>query len=314
MDEFALIRQYFAAASCARSGGALTLGIGDDCALLAPAENHQLAISTDTLIEGVHFPKLADPSLLAQRALAVTVSDLAAMGAEPLGFTLALTLPTAEQPWLKAFAEGLNQAAEHYQIRLIGGDTTRGPLSLTLTVLGQVPNQQALLRSGAQVGDLLCVSGVLGAAHLALPWVLQQANPPQCSDVASLLSAYWQPTAQIALGQALRGKASAALDISDGLLADAAHIARASAVGLEIQATAVPCVSSVAADLALIAALTGGDDYHLLFTLPANELPALVSAFPAITVIGKVVVGEGVALKHNQQSMAIPNVAGYRHF
>lgn len=164
MDEFGLIRQYFAAAPCAQVADGVALGIGDDCALLQLSPGEQLAISTDTLVAGVHFPDPCDAFLLGQRSLAVAASDLAGMGATPLGFTLALSLQTATPDWLQGFAAGLNQMAQGCGLALIGGDTTRGPLSLTLTVFGRLPVGQALLRSGAQVGDLLCVGGTLGDA------------------------------------------------------------------------------------------------------------------------------------------------------
>lgn len=313
MDEFKLIHHYFATAGCARGGESIALGIGDDCALLQPSSNHQLAISTDSLVERVHFPVQADPALLAQRALAVNLSDLAAMGAEPLGFTLALTLPSADQTWLAAFAEGLNQAALQHAISLIGGDTTRGPLTLTLTVLGQVPVGQALVRSGAQVGDRLCVSGVLGAANLALPWVLQPSTA-ESAQTSQLLAAYWQPQPQLALGQALRQRATAALDISDGLLADAGHLAKASGVGLVIDAHLVPCVAGVPVAQALTAALTGGDDYHLVFTLPPQHLAAVQRAFPEVRAIGQVVAGAGVELLNLTAATDVKVQPGYTHF
>lgn len=174
MGEFELIRNYFAAAPCAQGGEGVALGIGDDCALLAAPFGEQLAVSTDTLVAGVHFPDPCDPFLLGQRSLAVAVSDLAAMGAKPLAFTLALTLPTVTTDWLQAYARGLNQMAQACGVALVGGDTTRGPLSLTMTVFGHVPSGQALTRSGAQPGDLLCVGGELGNAAGALPLVLGQ--------------------------------------------------------------------------------------------------------------------------------------------
>ncbi|KTC34720.1 thiamine monophosphate kinase, partial [Pseudomonas putida] len=222
MGEFELIRHYFAAASCARAGEGVALGIGDDCALLALAPGEQMAVSTDTLVAGVHFPDGADPFLLGQRGLAVAASDLAAMGASPLGFTLALTLPSVSAQWLEEFANGLDAMAERCALRLVGGDTTRGPLSLTLTVFGSIPRGQALTRSGARPGDLLCVGGKLGNAAGALPLVLGQRRAEP--EVAGpLLAHYWSPMPQFVLGQALRSRASAALDISDGLLADCGH-------------------------------------------------------------------------------------------
>ena len=165
MGEFELIRNFFAAAPCAQGGEGVALGIGDDCALLAVPPGEQLAISTDTLVAGVHFADPCDPFLLGQRSLAVAVSDLAAMGATPVAFTLALTLPTVTADWLDAYARGLNLMAQSCGVALVGGDTTRGPLSLTMTVFGRVPAGLALTRSGAQPGDLLCVGGELGNAR-----------------------------------------------------------------------------------------------------------------------------------------------------
>ncbi|WXL26532.1 thiamine-phosphate kinase [Ectopseudomonas mendocina] len=317
MGEFELIRHYFAAAACARGGEGIALGIGDDCALLTLPAEQQLAVSTDTLVEGVHFPRQADPYLLAQRALAVSASDLAAMGAQPVGFTLALTLPNAEADWLQAFARGLDEMAHYCDIRLIGGDTTRGPLSMTLTVFGQVPHQQALKRSGAQVGDLLCVGGELGDAAGALPLVLDPSlSVSEAGD--ALLGRYWSPKPQLQLGLALRGKATAALDISDGLLADCGHIARASGVALLIEQARVP----LSADLldvageegALNCALSGGDDYRLAFTLPPEHLATLQEQGLPVYVVGRVEVGEGVTLLDTQGRCVQAPASGYQHF
>jgi thiamine-monophosphate kinase len=317
LGEFELIRHYFAAASCAQAGEGVALGIGDDCALLELPAGEQLAISTDTLVAGVHFPESPDPFLLGQRALGVSVSDLAAMGATPVGFTLALTLPSAHPDWLQAFARGLDQMAQRCAIRLIGGDTTRGPLSLTLTVFGRVPTSMALTRKGAQVGDLLCVGGELGDAAGALPLVLgqQQAEP---AVAAALLARYWSPLPQLELGLALRGKATAALDISDGLLADCGHIAAASGVALIIEQAQVPLSSALLAFAGESAArqcgLSGGDDYRLAFTLPGHYLPELQQAGLPVRVIGRVVVGQGVTLLDSQgQPVSLPH-SGYQHF
>ncbi|MVW76954.1 thiamine-phosphate kinase [Pseudomonas xionganensis] len=317
MGEFELIRHYFAAAPCAQAGEGVALGIGDDCALLDIPAGEQLAVSTDSLVAGVHFPEAADPFLLGQRALAVSASDLAAMGATPIGFTLALTLPAARADWLQAFARGLNQMAQSCGLRLIGGDTTRGPLSLTLTVFGRLPRGQALTRSGARVGDLLCVGGELGDAAGALPLVLGQLQAEPALAEA-LLTRYWSPQPQLALGQALRGRATAALDISDGLLADCGHIAAASGVALQIEQARLPLSSALKTlhglDSARLCALSGGDDYRLAFTLPPGELSALQAAGWPLVVVGQVVAGQGVQLLNEQgQCMALP-VAGYQHF
>ena len=317
MGEFELIRNFFAAAPCAQGGEGVALGIGDDCALLDVPFGEQLAISTDTLVAGVHFADPCDPFLLGQRSLAVAASHLAAMGATPLAFTLALTLPAVEADWLQAFARGLNLMAQGCGLRLIGGDTTRGPLCLTLTVFGRVPRGQALTRSAARPGDLLCVGGELGNAAGALPLVLgQRSATPAIAE--PLLAHYWSPQPQLALGQALRGKASSALDISDGLLADCGHIALASKVGLLIENDRVPVSLALQEFLgdaaAQQAALSGGDDYVLAFTLPAVELPTLLADGWPIHVIGRVVEGQGVGLLDVDGRDITPGIRGYQHF
>lgn len=317
MGEFELIRHYFAAAPCAQVGEGVALGIGDDCALLDLPAAQQLAVSTDTLVAGVHFPAVCDPSLLGQRSLAVAASDLAAMGATPIGFTLALTLPEVSAPWLQAYAEGLNRMARHCGLSLIGGDTTRGPLSITMTVFGRVARGQALLRSGAQVGDLLCVGGELGNAAGALPLVLGERQVE--ADLAGpLLAHYWSPSPQFALGQALLGKATAALDISDGLLADCGHIAKASRRALEVNLAQVPVSPALQGFLgpeaARQAALIGGDDYVLAFTLPPAQLSSLRAAGAPVHVVGRVLDGEGVRLLNEQGQDITPQQRGYQHF
>ena len=317
MGEFELIRNFFAAAPCAQGGEGVALGIGDDCALLDVPFGEQLAISTDTLVAGVHFADPCDPFLLGQRSLAVAASDLAAMGATPLAFTLALTLPAVEADWLQAFARGLNLMAQGCGLRLIGGDTTRGPLCLTLTVFGRVPRGQALTRSAARPGDLLCVGGELGNAAGALPLVLgQRSATPAIAE--PLLAHYWSPQPQLALGQALRGKASSALDISDGLLADCGHIAQASKVRLLIENDRIPVSLALQEFLgdadAQQAALSGGDDYVLAFTLAAVELPTLLADGWPIHVIGRVVEGQGVGLLDVDGRDITPTIRGYQHF
>ncbi|NMX94047.1 MULTISPECIES: thiamine-phosphate kinase [unclassified Pseudomonas] len=317
MGEFELIRTYFAAAPCAQGGEGIALGIGDDCALLAVPPGEQLAISTDTLVAGVHFADPCDPFLLGQRSLAVAVSDLAAMGAYPIAFTLALTTPTVAADWLQRYAQGLNAMAQRCSVGLVGGDTTRGPLSLTVTVFGRVPAGLALTRSGAQPGDLLCVGGELGNAAGALPLVLGQRSA--AAQVAEpLLGHYWSPQPQLALGMALRGKATSALDISDGLLADCGHIAKASAVSLVIERQRLPLSAALLAFLgdeqARSAALSGGDDYVLAFTLPPAELgPLLAEGWP-VHVVGRVEAGAGVRLLDSSGNDITPAVRGYQHF
>lgn len=317
IGEFELIRRYFAGAACAGAAPGVVQGIGDDCALLALPAGGQLAISTDTLVAGVHFPESADAFRLAQRGLAAAASDLAAMGATPTGFTLALTLPAADRQWLKDFAAGLDIMAKACGLALVGGDTTRGPLSMTFTVLGHVPAGQALTRSGARSGDLLCVGGELGDAAAALPLVLGQASA--VDEIARpLLERYWTPQPQLALGQMLRGKATAALDISDGLLADCGHLALASAVGLRIELERLPLSAAILQMLgesgARACALTGGDDYRLVFSLPSTELACLQAQWPQITVIGQVVAGTGVEVVDATGQQVMPAQSGYQHF
>lgn len=320
MNEFELIQHFFTRSACAQGGENIPLGIGDDCALLQIPTGHYCAVSTDSLVSGVHFPKDSPPFLLGQRVLAVAVSDLAAMGAKPLGFTLAITLEQIDTPWLQAFSEGLSTMAQHCAIALIGGDTTRGPLAMTVTVMGAVPTNHGLLRSGAQVGDLLCVSGPLGAAAAALPFVLGQvaADTVPAEAQQQLLAAYWTPQPQLELGQWLLGKASAALDISDGLLADCGHIAKASKVALQIEQARVPIAAAVLRAVgdadALQCALSGGDDYQLAFTIAASYLEALQQQFTAVQVIGRVSAGQGVQLLDSAgQSIQCAHL-GYQHF
>jgi thiamine-monophosphate kinase len=265
----------------------------------------------------VHFPALCDPFLLGQRALAVSASDLAAMGAAPLAFTLALTLPEADPAWLEAFAQGLNRMAAACGLALVGGDTTRGPLSMTLTVFGQVPVGQALTRSGARPGDLLCVGGPVGEAGGALELVLGRlAAEPGVAE--PLLARYWAPQPQLALGEALRGRATAALDVSDGLLADCGHIARASGVALIIEAerlpASAPLESLLGAERALQAKLGAGDDYVIAFTLPPAQLPALQAQWPQLAAIGRVEAGSGVRVLDGAGHDITPRQGGYLHF
>ncbi|UCJ19099.1 thiamine-phosphate kinase [Pseudomonas sp. MM211] len=316
MGEFELIRHYFAAAACARAADGVVLGIGDDCALLEVPAGEQLAVSTDTLVAGVHFPADAAGRLLGQRALAVSASDLAAMGATPLAFTLALTLPDVSPDWLADFTAGLESMASQCGMCLVGGDTTRGPLSLTLTVFGRVPKGQALTRAGARAGDLLCVGGPLGDAAGALPFVLGEREEQEGS--AQLLAHYWSPLPQLALGQALRGLATAALDISDGLLADCGHIARASSVALLVEQQRVPLSTALRAcagdETARQLALGGGDDYVLAFTLPAERLDGLRAMGQPVHVIGRVEAGQGVHVQDAEGRAIQPLKSGYQHF
>ncbi len=283
MGEFDLIRRFFQ-----RPVRRAALGVGDDCALLAPAPGMQLAVSSDMLVEGRHFFPDVDPAALGHKALAVNLSDLAACGARPLAFTLALSLPQADAGWLEAFAGGLLALADAHGCELVGGDTTGGPLNICITVFGEVPAGQALLRSGAQVGDDLWVSGTLGDARLALEAL--QGRIALAPDVlAAARQRLERPTPRVALGQALRGVATSAIDLSDGLLGDLGHVLGASGVGACVEADAAvrliaACDGEAGAtaawdpDLLRQCALAGGDDYELAFTAPPAQRGAVEAA------------------------------------
>ncbi len=273
MGEFELIARHFT-----RAVRRSPLGVGDDCALLAPRAGMQLAVSSDMLLEGRHFFAGTDPESLGHKALAVNLSDLAACGAEPLAFTLALALPDIDDRWTAAFARGLLALADQHGCELVGGDTTRGPLNICITVLGEVPAGQALLRSRAQVGDGIYVSGTLGDARLALE-ALQGRIALPADVLARTRQRLERPTPRNALGVALRGVASSAIDVSDGLLGDLGHILKASGVGACIEAEhAIYLIAEGAllssangqfdSNFLLQCALAGGDDYELAFTAP----------------------------------------------
>lgn len=320
VGEFELIRRYFQRQRPARAD--VPLGIGDDCALLQPTPGQQLAVSTDMLVEGRHFLSTVDPAALGHKALAVNLSDLAAMGAEPLGFTLALALPQADEAWLAGFAHGLFELADAHGCELVGGDTTRGPLNLCITVLGQVPPGQALRRAAAQVGDDIYVSGQLGDARLALE-VFRGAVALDAAAFGRVRARLERPTPRLALGLALRGVAHAAADVSDGLSGDLGHILRASGVGAQLHGEAL--LSTCSADLrgrgetpALAFALTGGDDYELVFTAPPHRRDAVAQAAAqvgvAVTRIGQIDAAPGLRLLDAQrQPVDLPGRA-FDHF
>lgn len=318
MGEFELIRRHFLRAPRA-DGGAVVLGIGDDCALLQPSPGHQLAISTDMLVEGRHFFAGAEPEALGHKALAVNLSDLAAMGARPLGFTLALALAEADDAWLTAFARGLFALADAHACPLVGGDTTRGPLNLCITVFGELRPGQALRRDTARAGDDLYVSGRTGEARLAL--ALRRGEAWARGDLATVQDRMDRPTPRLALGQALAGVAHAALDVSDGLAGDLGHILAASGVGAEIQLNALPVAPALMAldeETRRECLLAGGDDYELLFTADpdardAVAAAALASATP-ITRIGRITADAGLRLLGAQGAVLAPPVRGFDHF
>lgn len=317
LSEFGLIARYFSDVGAVRDE--VVLGVGDDCLLLQLPADQQLAISVDTLVADVHFPRNADPFLLAQRAFRVTVSDLAAMGATPIAFTLALTLDRIDEVWLDQFSKGLATDAKAFGMALAGGDTTRGPLPVfTLQVMGSVPVGSALTRGGAKPGDIVYVSGELGAARAALDVLdkpVEQLNDAQ----RHWLSRYYLPTPRVELGLALRGVASAAIDISDGFGADLAHILERSEVGALIDASALPISASLQGHAdALEFALSGGDDYELCFTAPSAQRDHIASLSQqlglALTPVGEIQAEPGLQLRAADGTVTTVTPTGYQHF
>lgn len=297
------------------------LGVGDDCALLSVAPGQQLALSMDTLVAGRHFPLDARPEDIGYRALAVATSDLAATGAKPYAATLALTLPEADTRWLQAFSAGLHQGLADFSMRLVGGDTTRGPLSITLQVHGTVPSGAALLRHGASVGDSVYVSGWLGDACAALQ-VFNGQGRFSPSHQAYLRQRFYRPTPRLALGEALRGIASSAIDISDGLVADLGHIAERSGVAAEIVLPDLPLSAALTdcddREQVLAWAATGGDDYELCFTVSPQREAQLAAIADRCGVslcrVGSILPGTGVqVVDGNGQPISFAH-SGYQHF
>ena len=331
MGEFDLIERYFK-----RPARRAALGIGDDCALLQPTPGTQWAISSDMLVEGRHFLSTVDPFKLGHKALAVNLSDLAACGAKPVAFTLALALPRADEAWLAPFSKGLLALADLHGCELVGGDTTQGPLNICITVFGEVPvvggRSQALLRSGAQAGDDLYVSGTLGDARLALEVFRGTVSVPAPVFEAARLRME-QPTPRVALGLALRGVATSAIDVSDGLLGDLGHILKQSGVGATVDVfKAVNLIAASASCTGLGGsfnveipdtdwqrwALSGGDDYELIFTAPAAHREAVALAAEQsqtpVTRIGQIDAHRGLRLV-DAQGQAVPNdFTSFDHF
>jgi len=315
LGEFDLIHTYFA-----RPVRRAALGIGDDCALLAPGPGMQLATSSDMLVEGRHFVSTVAPERLGHKALAVNLSDLAACGAQPLGFTLALSMPRADEAFVAGFARGLFALAEAHDCELVGGDTTQGPLVICITAFGEVPAGQALLRSGARAGDDLWVSGTTGDARLALE-VLRGTHALAGEAFEQVRMAMEQPQPRVALGVALRGVATSAIDVSDGLLGDLGHILRRSAVGATVEADAVPRSAVLAAQpLALqrLCTLSGGDDYELVFTAPPGRAAQVQAAGAAcgvhVTRIGRIEAAPGLRLVDAGGATLAEHFPSFDHF
>jgi thiamine-monophosphate kinase len=350
MGEFDLIKRFFT-----RPTPRAVLGVGDDCALLQPRSGMHMAISSDMLVSGRHFFADVDPRTLGHKALAVNLSDLAACGATPVAFTLALSLPEADPAWLEPFSQGLLALADAHGCELIGGDTTQGPLTICITVFGEVPQGQALLRSGAQAGDDIYVSGTLGDASLALAHLQceRAANRPSAAtaptptvdghaqlhtmlapaDLASARVRLEQPTPRVALGMALRGLATAAADISDGLLGDLGHILERSGAGATLDAdtaagllavsqgitlTAVALAAPSVRNSALRHVLGGGDDYELVFTVAARHRHTVQAAAQAsntaVTRIGQVDAQPGLRLASRHGTLQAADYAAFDHF
>jgi thiamine-monophosphate kinase len=333
LNEFELIRRYFSDFSIAPAGaGNIALGTGDDGAIIQVAESCELVFSIDTQLAGVHFPVDADPAAIAQRAFRCAISDLAAMGAEPMCFTLALTLPTANETWLASFSRGLKEAANIFHCPLVGGDTTKGPLCITLQVHGTVPAGTALKRSGAKVGDIILVSGSLGSSAAYVELMKQnRLDEKSLAHAVELFSQdYFFPQIPITLGKALRNHARSALDISDGLLADLTHLCRASKINAEIQLDKLPLLPELIATFghgqATALALSGGDDYQLCFTAPENKVRKILSLSEdmecPVTVIGRMLdspfhSGQPVTCYTSDGKIfdiTTLNASGYTHF
>lgn len=300
MGEFDLIDRYFK-----RAPRRADVGIGDDGAVWTPRQGHQLVFSADMLVEGRHFLSTVKPQYLGHKSLAVNLSDLAACGATPQAFLLSLSLPSADEAWLAGFSSGLFELADLHDCELIGGDTTQGPLNISITVMGDVPAGLSILRCNAQVGDDLYVSGHLGDARLALEAFRGKVSLPQAVfDMARMRMEC--PTPRIALGQALRGIATAMADISDGLIGDLGHILKASHVGAEIDTPVVTALMQTAQlwscpeDLAMTCVLSGGDDYELVFSAPpcaaAQVLLASKSSGTPTTRIGRITDSKNLVL------------------
>ena len=315
LGEFDLIAKYFT-----RSVKRAALGVGDDCALFATSPGTQLAVSSDMLVEGRHFLPTVAPERLGHKALAVNLSDLAACGAKPVAFTLALALPRVDEVFLAGFARGLLALADAHECELIGGDTTQGPLNICITVFGEVPTGQALLRSGARAGDELYASGMLGDARAALE-VFRGTLALQGEAFDTVRLAMERPQPRVALGTALRGVATSAIDVSDGLLGDLVHILRRSNLGATLEVDAVPR-SAVLATLPLAQqrqfTLAGGDDYELVFSAPperaAQVTAAARAAGVAVTRIGRIEAASGLRLVDAAGHAVANSFGSFDHF
>lgn len=315
-SEFSLIERYFA--HHAEGHDDVVLGVGDDAAILRLPAGHELVVTTDTMVAGVHFPASATPEDIGYKLLAVNLSDIAAMGALPRWASLALTLPEADEDWLKGFCQGLFTLATEHNVALVGGDTTRGPLTLSITLHGLIPEGQAIRRDGARPGDAIYVSGSLGDAGLALQHELGNLN---IKGITEILPRLHRPNPRVALGQALRGVATAAVDISDGLLADLGHILNSSGVGARLELGALPlsvAVQSITGKGDWSLPLAAGDDYELCFTVPADQETTLRERIAGLDVpvtrIGQIEAEAGLRCFDAAGECYAPHGMGYEHF
>lgn len=331
LSEFELIRRYFDTPDLAFSRRHVELGIGDDAAMVSVAEGKCLTLTMDLLVESVHFPARAPARFVAHRALAANLSDLAAMGSEPLCFTLGLILPAADEEWLGDFATGLAGLAGRFDCPLVGGDVTHGPLSVVIQAHGIADRDALIRRSGARPGDRVLVTGSLGDAALALPLLVADSVAETAetgtggnvdAHARALLAAYYQPEPRVAFAQEAAGLVSAGIDISDGLIGDLGHIIAASGVGARIDVDRLPYSAAAKAtaqlDARRRAALSGGDDYELCLTAPESALPALQEKAAALglalTCIGEVVTGSAIALVDSDGEAVTFSGTAYQHF
>jgi thiamine-monophosphate kinase len=318
MKEFELIKHFFTKQIVKRKD--VELGIGDDCAVLAPIANQNIVVTTDTLVAGVHFPFETSPRAIGHKAVAVNLSDIAAMGAKPSWLSLALTLPNVDEAWLTEFCEGVFELCEFYNVELIGGDTTQGPLSITITAQGLTPQDSYLLRSGAKAGDWLYVTGELGDAALALQQITGKVNI-ETQFVDSIKKKLDYPKPRVLAGQMLREYASSAIDLSDGLIADLGHICRASNVGANVVLDALPLSTimrdSLSSDDAIALALSGGDDYELLFTVSEDNKVGMETAMShagtPVTCICQLNASQSISTTLNNKPIPI-YTAVFEHF
>lgn len=319
-SEFQLIQQFFQREQAEQPAEGVLLGIGDDCALLQIPSGKQLAVSVDTLVADVHFPADADPGLIAERALRTNLSDLAAMGADPLWFTLALTLPAANEDWLRCFSRGLFACAREFGIALVGGDTTSGPLSITIQVMGATQPQQTLRRDGANIGDFIVVTNFVGDGAAALA-AIQNTHKFNLEYTEYLQQRFYRPTPRLSESRLIRAIASSALDISDGLVADLQHICDASDLGAVIYVEDLPLSPALQSlddvTQARQWALSGGDDYELCFGVAPENMPELAMLIAQgklhATVIGEMIAGNRVVCELNGEPYTMART-GYQHF